>query len=270
MITDEEIEQLPEDPDLAFVEFEKLMRARTTNKVAETDRDDESYSIREMLYLEYINKVLAAARAYKIDGLKDWEVPKVDSNCWEAYRQFTSDVDFFTMQIRIGHADRNRKNSVGLDGNTKAKIHSYVQKIRSVLDIAELPEEKRDLLFTKLDAFVVEVDKARTSLQAVASVYLSVCTVIGEGFNKLQPVRRFIDSIAALIGKAKEAEDGLRGLPYSTKQLESPRKLLPAPQPDEEEPSDFCDVKPDTRNGLILLALLNVSQTTHYETLFAR
>jgi hypothetical protein len=231
MITDEEIEQLPEDPDLAFVEFEKIMRERTSNKVAEVS-DRDTYGSVDVFYLEYINKVLAAARAYKIDGLKEWEVPVVNSNCWEAYRQFSNDVDFFTMQIRIGHAGRNRQNSVGLDGNTKAKIHTYVQKIRIVLEKAELPEVKRDLLFAKLDAFVVEVDKARTSLQSVASVYLTVCTVIGEGFNKLEPVRRFINSIATLIGNAKGAEDSLRALPSSTKQLELPRKQLPPPDDD--------------------------------------
>jgi hypothetical protein len=104
-----------------------------------------------------------------------------------------------------------------------------------VLDKAELPDLKRDLLFQKLDAFVVEVDKARTSLQSVASVYLTVCTVIGEGFDKLEPVRRFINSIAALIGNAKDAEDSLRAVPYSTKPLDAPRKQLPAPD-DEDIP----------------------------------
>jgi hypothetical protein len=189
----------------------------------------------DVYYLEYINKVLAAARAFKIDGLKGWELPSVDGNCWQAYRGFVHDVDFCTTQIRINQAGRNRSNSVGLDGNTKAKIHSYVQKIRIVLDKAELPELKRDLLFRKLDAFVVEVDKARTSLQSVASVYLTVCTVIGEGFNKLEPVRRFINSIATLIGNAKDVEDSLRALPLSTKPLDPPRKQLPAPN-DEDIP----------------------------------
>jgi hypothetical protein len=74
---------------------------------------------------------------------------------------------------------------------------------------------KRDLLFRKLDAFVVEVDKARTSLHSVASVYLTVCTVIGEKFNKLKPVRRFIDSIATLMSNAKNVEDSFRGVPFN-------------------------------------------------------
>jgi hypothetical protein len=234
MITDEEIAQLSEDPQVAFVQFEEIVRSRLKEQTDRLEWNQEGES--QVYYLEYINKVLAAGRAFKIDGLKDLELPSIDENYWHAYRQFTHNVDFITTQIRINHAGRNRSNSVGLDGNTKAKIHSYVQKIRIVLDKAELPEVKRDLLFRKLDAFVVEVDKARTNLQSISSVYLTVCTVIGEGFNKLEPVRRFINSIATLIGNAKDAEDSLRAVPYSIKPLDPPRKQLPAPD-DEDIPS---------------------------------
>jgi hypothetical protein len=159
MITDEEIEQLPEDPELAFVEFEKIMRDRTNGKIGEASQ--EQWCNADVFYLEYINKVLAAARAYTIDGLKDLQVPSVNSNSYEAYRQIVTDVDFYTIQIRIRHAGRNRQNSVGLDGNTKAKIHSYVQKIRIVLDKAELPESKRDLLHRALSCNPPLADIAR-------------------------------------------------------------------------------------------------------------
>ena len=105
-----------------------------------------------------------------------------------------------------------------------------------MLDIAELPELKRDLLFRKLDAFVAEVDKARTSLQSVASTILPSAQSLAEGFHNLEPMRRFINSIAALIGIAKDVEDSLHAVPFSTKPLDPPRKQLPAPD-DEDIPS---------------------------------
>jgi hypothetical protein len=240
MITDEEIEQLPEEPELAFVEFEKILRTRTDEMLDRAASDNLSLT---NYYVEYMNKVAAAAMTFRIEGLKHLKVPRVDSTTYGEYQQFSADVDFFTTQIRIRRAGRNRQNSVGLDGNTKAKIHSYIQKIRSVLDKAELPEGKRDLLFGKLDAFVLEVDKARTNLQSIAVVYLTICTVIGEGFNKLEPVRRFINSIATLIGKAKENEEVL-ALPSAPKQLEFSREQTPSDasgrpsrQESDEEPA---------------------------------
>jgi hypothetical protein len=228
MITDDEIEQLPEQSEDAFVEFEKIVRKRINDKIHEDAQ--EQWGNSDVYYLEYINEVSAAAREYDIEGLRNWKVPQVGyPNLYQEYLQFTHEVDGFTTQIRLRRAKRNRRNSVGLDGNTKTKIHQYIQKIRTVLNKFELPQPKRDALFNKLDAFALEVDKSRTNLQSVADVYLTVCTVIGEGFNKLEPVRRFIDSIAALMGKAKETEDSLRTLPSPTNQLEFPLKQLEPP-----------------------------------------
>jgi hypothetical protein len=129
MITDEEIEQLAEDPELAFVQFEEIVRGRSNEKIEQAERSENGDA--SIYYLEYINKVLAAARAFKIDALKDCELPPVDGNCWQAYRRFVHAVDFATTQIRITHAGRNRNNSVGLDGNTKAKFTAISRKSES-------------------------------------------------------------------------------------------------------------------------------------------
>jgi hypothetical protein len=142
------------------------------------------------------------------------------------------------MQIRIRNAPRIRKNSVGLDGNTKTKIHHHITQIRSAIEAAELPNDKRDALYSKLNNFAVEVDKARTGLEAGMAFYIAICDGIGQGFKKLEPARRWIDSIAALLGRAKEVEDSLRpSLPSPTerKQLEPPRLKLPSPQQELQE-----------------------------------
>jgi hypothetical protein len=230
MITDEEISQLPEDPQLAFVEVEKIIRARLREK--EDEATQEQYGNADSYRLEYMNKVLAAARVYEIEALKRWDVPQINDNIDLAYRQLSSDVDHFTMQIRLRQPARGRENSVGLDGSTKIKIHHHISQIRAAIEAADLPESKRDSLYSKLNRFAEAVDKARTDLQAGMAVYIAVCDGIGEGFKKLEPARRWIDSIAALLGRAKEAEDSLRAAlprPAEHRQLEAPRKALPAP-----------------------------------------
>ncbi|MGH7036201.1 MAG: hypothetical protein ACREFL_20940 [Stellaceae bacterium] len=240
MITDDELSGLPEDPELAFVEFERIMRARLHEK--EYEASQEQWGDADPYRLEYINRVLAAARVYNVDQLKGWEVPSVEGNVSNVYRQFSTDVDHFTTQIRIRNVARNRQGSVGLDGNTKAKIHHHIAQIRTAIEEAALPDDKRDALYGKLDRFALEVDKARTSLQAGMAVYIAVCAGIGEGFKKLEPVRRMVDSVATLLGRAKEAEDALPALPAATdrRNLEAPRRRLPSPatrqDPDDEIP----------------------------------
>ncbi len=180
-----------------------------------------------------MNKVAAAAKEYGIKPLASLQVPAaqfhdVDGAC----RQFQMDVDHFTMTIRIRNATRDRRNSVGLDGNTKVKIYQYIQRIRVAIEKAELPEDKKDSLYDKLNRFALEVDKNRTPLQAGMAVYIAVCDGIGQGFKKLEPARRWIDAIAALMGRAKDVEDSLRlPSPPELRRIEPPRRQLEPPPP---------------------------------------
>ncbi len=240
MITDEEIDRLPEDDqELAFVEFEKIMRLRVHEK--EDELANEQYGNPDSYRLEYINKVLAAARVYNIEVLGNWEVPKVSGNIEDSYRQLLSDVDHFTTQIRLRHRSRIRDNSVGLDANDKAKVHHYIEKIRVIIEEADLPTDKRERLYKKLSSLSLEISKDRTGLQAGMDFYVTLCAGIGEGLEKLEPARRWLDSIARLIGAAQEKEE-IKRLSSSSnrKQLEAPRKKLaaPAPAPQKDDLDD--------------------------------
>jgi hypothetical protein len=199
----------------------------------------DAYSV-SSYKLEYMSKVLAAAEAYKIPALQNWKVPSARDDLDDLYINFTADVDHFTTQVRIQNAPRNRQNSVGLDGNTKAKIHHYIQRIREVIEETDLPEEKKDSLYSKLNNFALEVDKNRTALQADMAVYIAVCDGIGQGFRKLEPVRKMIDSIAALLGRAKEVEDSLRlPSPPELRRIPSPHRQLEPPSPSEDDEIPF-------------------------------
>jgi hypothetical protein len=243
MITDEELAQLPDDPELAFVEFERIMRARLYEAVQEVP--DDEFRDRDLYRLEYINKVLAAAKEYGIEVLSGWRMPSAsDDQIYGHFLNFTRDVDHPAMQVRIRNAPRIRRNSVGLDGNTKTKIHHLITQIRNAIEAAELPVEKRESLYSKLNDFVSEVDKARTGLEAGMAVYIAICDGIGQGFKKLEPARRWIDSIATLLGRAKEVEDKLRpGLPPPTerKRLEQPQLKLPSPEQKSRRPVNDLD-----------------------------
>jgi hypothetical protein len=245
MITDEELAQLPDDPELAFVEFERIMRSRVSEALWEASQEQCGDTVSPRF--EYINKVLAAAKEYGIEALSDWNLPSsdiADNRIDRLYLNFTADVDHFIMKVRIRNAPRIRRNSVGLDGNTKTKIHHLIAQIRNAIEAAELPVDKRESLYEKLNAFVSEVDKARTGLEAGMAVYIAICDGIGQGFKKLEPARRWIDSIATLLGRAKDAEDKLRpGLPPPTerKRLEQPQLKLPSPEQTSRRPVKDLD-----------------------------
>jgi hypothetical protein len=238
MITDEELAGLPDDPQLAFVEFEKICRERVHE--AEQEASQSQYGDPDPQRLEYINKVIAAAKEYKIDGLSDWTVPQVNDRISERYQQFTADVDHITITIRIRNAPRINKYSVGLDQSTKTKIHHFVEQIRGVIGQAELRVKKRDALYDKLNTFAAEVDRIRTRFEAAMALYVDFCDAIGQGFNKLEPARKFIDSISTMMGRAKSLEDEARpALPPPPKRIEPPRRSLPPPPPPDDDEIPF-------------------------------
>jgi hypothetical protein len=102
----------------------------------------------------------------------------------------------------------------------------------------DLPIKKRESLYGKLNTFAAEVDRARTRFETASALLLEICDPIGQGFEKLEPARRWLDSIGALMARAKGLEDSIR-LPKPTERprLEPLRRNLPPPS----KPADLDD-----------------------------
>jgi hypothetical protein len=223
---------LPSDPELAFVAVEQILRRALERREAYARNNDFNPDPDR---LEYMTKVLAAARAYNINVLDGLKVPRItnlgiDKEC----QNFMADVDFVTMQIRLNSAQVNREGTVKLDQTTKRKIHHFIQQIREAIDECdELDEEKKDDLLNKLNKFAAEVDRARTRLQAGMAFFAIVCAGVGDGFEKLKPVREMFDSVSRLLGQAIQLEDRFSPrlpAPSERKRLEPPSPRLPEPE----------------------------------------
>ncbi|WP_292529773.1 hypothetical protein [Methylocystis sp.] len=131
MISDDQLSGLPSDPELAFVQFEEILRQKMQEWETEEHRNNGDFDA-DTYRLEYMNKVAAAAKAYGIEALSALEIPKLGSNrisFIDAYRQFLADVDHVTIQIRIHAAIADREGTVGLDGIERTKIHHFIQQI---------------------------------------------------------------------------------------------------------------------------------------------
>lgn len=232
MLDDDEFSDLPEDPELAFVEIEKKLRIKANDLLKDSEGNVDSY------YIEYINKTLAAARALKLDILQNWTTPSHNGHIWEQYRDFSSDVEHYTMQIRINSGRRSKVYSVALNSTTKAKIRHYLDQIRDIIDKLEVSKAKKEALYARVNDLAFEVDRERTRLDAWAGLSLEAASTVGESARKLNPLRKWLDVIAKTLGAEKEAETARPGLPrpQKRKQLEAPPKRLPKPERDDEIP----------------------------------
>ena len=74
MVTDEELDGLPTDPELAFVAIERLLRTKLEKREFQARNNDLDMT---SSYVEYMTAVHAAVQVYKIEALSGLTVPSV-------------------------------------------------------------------------------------------------------------------------------------------------------------------------------------------------
>ena len=221
---------LPDDDEQAFVRLEKAYRDALHKYL----QDSQSSEASDAAFREYVNKTVAASKALNIAEFKNHEIP-AEKDAWRVGHELTTEVDHYLVQIQIKHSRRSRAYSVVLDPPTKAKIRHFLEQVKSLFDrIENIPEQKKEALYRKLNALIDEVDRTRTRYDAYADLAIEVSNTTGKVARNLRPASRLLDHVMKLLGKAKEAEETKR-LPAPPKQLEPPRMRLPAPE--EPEPS---------------------------------
>jgi hypothetical protein len=140
-------------------------------------------------------------------------------------------VDHFKVQVQIDHARSYNRFSVALDPTEKDKLRNYVAQIKKVIEECSLAQPKKERLYDKINNFLAEVDRDRTPYDQFADLVINLAHLGGEAAQELEPARKLINSIARLLGRAKEFEDSAPTLAPSPKhrQIPAPQKTLPPP-----------------------------------------
>lgn len=230
-LIEDEFTNRPDEDDLAFLHYEKLFRGPLEKELAalqESERDTYWNSYNHFMQT-YINSVLATASELDLDILEYWINNLVSANDDKNFRQIKFDIDGAITKIKVRHAQRVRKASVHLEGDTREKIREFINKIKLTIEAIDIPLPRKEALMNKLNAFAAEVDKDRTRFEAFAALMIDAAGVVGKVEKKLRPIRGWIDSIAKLLHEARALEDGRPRLPAPDKRIEAPRKQIAPP-----------------------------------------
>jgi len=217
----DELLDLPEDRELAFFQIARMQR-----KIFDDIRNFESNPQRlNDAKIDYINNIVTAADALGIDDLCNFVVPQPHVNADQEFRKLDLKLQQFTLRIRIVHSRRAKSYSVALDDGTKAKIKHHLDQLKEVVAKLEISEQKRDAIIRKIFALEEEIQRSRTRFEVFAALILESATVAGEAGERLEPWRKWIDSISRLLGIAKDKDQDPPSLPSppEKKQLPSPK-----------------------------------------------
>ena len=223
------LDDLSDDPELAFVKFESKRRAiqyakhKPGNWVAER---------------EYVTGVVAFIHEMEIDigFAADLCPSNTEFSAW--YFAFRQKIDYSLTRIKI----RRRKSLADqytpileLTSDFRAEIHSRLDQIRKIVRAVDLDEDKRDAIFDKISALAKEVDKSKTRLGAYLWLYLEVTDAIGKGRKNLGPLLNKLDGLMKIFGQIL-AESDVKKLPPSGK-----TKKLPPPDTDDSDDKEGPD-----------------------------
>jgi hypothetical protein len=223
-ITQDEIDDLPEDDNSAFLQFVKIARARLDQKTAEIDDDDE----REWRRLQdarfgFMNVVVAAGRRYGIEPFSLMDVPGVGNFNESTHRQFILDVDHYMTQLLLADGLRTRRDSIALNEEAKSKIRTHLHHLRETVSKSDLDDARRQKLLDRLVEFEAELNKRRLSMLAVARVTLEVLAIPGALGGSYDITQKLLGHVMHTVAQEKAAEDQRRD-----QQLQRPPVILPA------------------------------------------
>ena len=233
LVTQNELDDLPEDHNVAFLTFVRHAQRRLNEKVSSVDQS-EQYGWEEAndARLGFMNVVVAAAKRFEISPFADMEVPAVVNASDATHKQFKFDLDHYMTQLAIDNTLRQRSDSVRLSEKARDRIRQHVSALRECVENSSLSDSKKSALFRYLDEFEKELIRARVSLLKVTWIGIQILGIPGSIWASNEVVTKLIANINQTVAEEKLAEDERPKLPVTEppKALMAPRRVdAPAP-----------------------------------------
>jgi hypothetical protein len=232
MITDEEIDSLPDDPEAAFVQYEAILREQV--RLANADHGYRGWDVER----EYVAHVLAFVdtRALPLELPRNPPDDNEDGSFARWYFNFVRAIDYYKAAARLRIAARKKEHVsvLRLSPDFKAQIGAHLAAIRKIVADAEVSESKRDAIFRRINNLQEEVDRDRTRTDVAMALWLEVTSAIGKGAKNLDPAIDRLERIVKVFAKAKdENEQQALMAPKERKRLAAPTT---APAADTTKP----------------------------------
>lgn len=227
LISQEEIEALPEDTQQRFVGIEQLCRQRYQSLVSGSD----DWPFIQDTRLRYMGIVLAAAKEYDISPLNGMNLPRRKDYRDEDFQDFFGELQFYTAQLMFRAADANSRTSVVLQGATRARLHTLLHHLREQVKKLDLPPARIDQLLSRIDDFERELLKPKLTFVAVAVLSLYVVGVVADLGGSAQTVQTLITQVQQALGQAKEEQD--KAAASRLLAADTALRLLAPPRPSE-------------------------------------
>lgn len=200
LISDDDYDTLPFDPEKRFVALEKICRSNMMAMISNNTPDVYDSELR----VQYMTIVAASAEELGIDGINYVDhFDTVDKDL----REFTRLVTGVTAKIKLRSSSGRDPLSVKLANRTKGLIEDQLTKLKTSVAESTLSEDKKLRLLGRIEEFRNELHKERLRFGVSLAVLASIGAMVGGGTAFLADAPNAISTITHLIGVDKESED---------------------------------------------------------------
>ena len=202
LISDEEYESLPDEPQQKFLRLEQICRTNLHGLIT-----TESHPARdESLKREYMTIVSVAASELSIGDL---DAPRWSEDWSEAYETFRLEVGAIITRLQL-RSSGPKAFSVHLTSRTKARIELQINRLRTIIEDSDLPAHRKQSLMDKLDELSQELVKPRVRFANIMAILAVVSVGVATTTSFLADAPDALATITSLIGQDKEAEEAER------------------------------------------------------------
>lgn len=209
-------QNLPSDPEEAFLVLEERYRTECETKIHNSHENERT----DVFYTAYIARVLGAITALDLTAEFEDRVPRIEDVDYNTYLNFSKDVEHYRTILLIKHGRRVQGYSVRFDTATKEKLRHHLRQMHELVEKSEIETEKKESLFSKLNALQNEIDRDRTRIEAYADLTFAVAGMLD---TALEPINRVLASIARVFWGAQQDEIKRLPPPKPPKRIEGPK-----------------------------------------------
>lgn len=222
LVSEDDYDSLPEEPDLKWVELEEIARAKQI-QIEGRFSEDGAY---EALRLQYMAVVSAAAEELGIDGIYfDGSIRDVQ----DSYYAFVRDVQSASTRIRLRHSGRKNRDTVAISENGRDIIIHQTKKLIHIVEESDLAEKEKEKYIGYARNIIEEISRPRVRISSSAKLIGSIAAGIALGTSAIADAPEAISIIIGVLGIEKNVEDNRLELPSYHEVL----LALPPPTQDE-------------------------------------
>jgi hypothetical protein len=225
------VDDLPEDPRLAFSKIVQEVNAYLARKRSEVDETESaSWYVYETAEHSAMNVIIASAKRLGIAPFDTLEVPIRTRFATNDFAQFKTDLDHYLVQMLLDNSIRSRIDRIEASETHRDAVRKYLNAIKTHIEQADMTDGKRAKLMDKLAEFEAELQKSRLPVFAIARVLMELlslsCNVLA--LSDSQTFQRLVSQAFYAVAVAKSVDDERRQLPPT----EPPAMLMPPRRPD--------------------------------------